>query len=156
PGFVMALAGTFERSGQQGPADLHTALTGNLCRCTGYLPILEAGRAIDPPTVPPPAQRLPPPAMVAGLPAPSPRAVRIQPTCPQADGGAVQKTFFAPQSLEEAIDFKARNPEAVLVSGGTELGVLRNKKGMDPRTLLTLTHVAGLGEITQDNGTVVI
>src|SRR5207248_4639123 len=42
PGFVMALAGMFE---EQTPADRHarqTALTGNLCRCTGYLPILEA------------------------------------------------------------------------------------------------------------------
>src|SRR5262249_28670464 len=48
PGFVMALAGACERRIAPNRDDLITALTGNLCRCTGYLPILEAGLSLDP------------------------------------------------------------------------------------------------------------
>src|SRR5205085_10720320 len=54
------------------------------------------------------------------------------------------RTFFAPTTIEEAVAFKAAHPEAVIVSGGTELGVLRNKKGIDPPTLLSLTRVPSL------------
>src|SRR5260370_213094 len=48
PGFVMALAGIFEEKVAVDEERLRLALTGNLCRCTGYLPILEAGLALDP------------------------------------------------------------------------------------------------------------
>ena len=58
-----------------------------------------------------------------------------------------RRTFFAPRNLEEASAFKARNPEAIIVSGGTELGVLRNKRGLDPPTLLSLANVPGLATI---------
>src|SRR5262249_36241616 len=47
PGFVMALAGLLEER----PAfreDLRIGLTGNLCRCTGYLPILAPALSLDP------------------------------------------------------------------------------------------------------------
>ena len=43
PGFVMALAGWTEGGCS---ADRRLALTGNLCRCTGYLPILDAAAVI--------------------------------------------------------------------------------------------------------------
>ena len=56
PGFVMALAGHFESGEANGPASLRTALTGNLCRCTGYLSILEAGALITPKQFPPLAE----------------------------------------------------------------------------------------------------
>ena len=47
PGFVMSLWALYLEHARQGsrptPAQIRTALTGNLCRCTGYRPILEAG-----------------------------------------------------------------------------------------------------------------
>jgi xanthine dehydrogenase small subunit len=58
--------------------------------------------------------------------------------------------------LQAALDFKARRPEAVIVSGGTELGVLRNKKGSDPSVLLSLTSVPGLSQITREDDTMII
>jgi xanthine dehydrogenase small subunit len=73
-----------------------------------------------------------------------------------SSAGRAQRTFFGPRSLQDAVEFKARHPEAVIVSGGTELGVLRNKRGYDPPTLLTLAHVPGLSEITCADETVAI
>src|SRR5262249_11200089 len=124
PGFVMALAGAFERPAAVDRDGLCLALTGNLCRCTGYLPILEAGLALDRAAVTGLAERYPSRAMLDDLGSHARVPVRIE------SGGAVRKTFFGPRTLEEAVAFKAQNPGAVVVSGGTELGVLRNKKGL--------------------------
>jgi xanthine dehydrogenase small subunit len=156
PGFVMALAGTFERHREVGRDDLCLALTGNLCRCTGYLPILEAGLSINCAAMAPLAERYPSGAMVEDLRAHAGVPVKIRCPCTRPGRETLQRTFFAPRQLGEAVDFKAANPEAVIVSGATELGVLRNKQGLDPPTLLSLVHVAGLDQITCADHTVAI
>ena len=48
PGFVMALQGLAEAAEDSSPSedDLRLGLSGNLCRCTGYEQILEAGRSL--------------------------------------------------------------------------------------------------------------
>jgi xanthine dehydrogenase small subunit len=156
PGFVMALTGLFEQRAAVDPHTLRTALTGNLCRCTGYLPILEAGLAVDPAALPPLAEQYSSASIVEDLHEHADTSVLIQSPCASTSAGPARRTFFCPCRLEEAVEFKARNPEAVIVSGGTELGVLRNKRGYDPPTLLTLAHVPGLAEITCEDHTVAI
>jgi xanthine dehydrogenase small subunit len=155
PGFVMGLAGLFEGRAPVDRDAMRVGLTGNLCRCTGYLPILEAGASIDPADLVSVAERYRSAEMIEELREHARTAVRIQypEICPP---GVVQRTFFAPRTLQEATEFKARNPDAAIVSGGTELGVLRNKKSFDPPALLTLTHVPGLAEITCADGHVAI
>jgi xanthine dehydrogenase small subunit len=146
PGFVMALAGIFEEKVAADEERLRLALTGNLCRCTGYLPILEAGLALDPKTMVTLAEQVSSVAMIQDLLQHAPQPVLI----------AGRRTFFSPRHLRAALDFKARQPEAVIVSGGTELGVLRNKKGFDPAVLLSLTSVPGLSQITSEDDTVIV
>jgi xanthine dehydrogenase small subunit len=138
PGFVMALAGWAEAGANPDPATTRLALTGNLCRCTGYIPILEA--AADLAHAPPPrlADRGDGPALLEEL-----RVLAAEPL--HIETGS--RTFFAPVSLEEAVAFKARHPRAVVVAGGTELGVLRNKKGEDPPVLLSLARIPGLDAV---------
>lgn len=150
PGFVMALAGACERQITPNRDELSTALTGNLCRCTGYLPILEAGLSLDPTALPALSTRFASPAMLDEL-----RRHAVEPLLITVSG-TTRRTFFSPTSLGEAADFKARNPEAVIVSGGTELGVLRNKGIFDPPALLSLARVPGLAEITCSNGTIAV
>lgn len=135
PGFVMALAGWAEAGAKD---DIRTALTGNLCRCTGYLPILEAAEKLGRTPLPKLADRADTFELQAELAAFSAEPLRV------SDG---RRSFYAPTSLMEAIQFKASHPEAVIVSGGTELGVLRNKRDHDPEVLLSLARVPGLGTI---------
>jgi xanthine dehydrogenase small subunit len=141
PGMVMALVGLCEAQEQLDEGSLRRGLTGNLCRCTGYVPILDAARQLDPRTLSAPAVHQDH-ETVAELRRTATLSVLIR--TPQTP----KLTFFAPRRLDEALDFKARNPSAVIVSGATELGVLRNKKGLEPPTLLSLAHVPGLSEIT--------
>ena len=45
PGFIMAIIGFVERGGDPSDADIREALSGNICRCTGYHGIVDAVRA---------------------------------------------------------------------------------------------------------------
>jgi xanthine dehydrogenase small subunit len=143
PGFVMALTGWFARQAEGETHGLRTALTGNLCRCTGYLPILEAGMSVDPAALAPLEDLYPAARMMDDFRKHADAPVLIQSPADQP----ARRTFFGPRHLEDAVAFKASNPETVIVSGGTELGVLRNKGGYDPGTMLSLAHIPGLAEI---------
>lgn len=84
PGFLMLLAGTLEADPRASDDKLAAVVSSNLCRCTGYTPILEAARlARDrglPPPPPRPADPVPTPSPVAAAAdvAPVPVAVPIQ------------------------------------------------------------------------------
>jgi xanthine dehydrogenase small subunit len=147
PGFVMALVGMFE---DETSRDVRTALTGNLCRCTGYLPILEAASSIDMATLPPITDRYPSAEIAQDLLRHADDSVLVE--VPSARSSV----FFAPRSLEAAVEFKTRQRDAVIVSGATELGVLRNKQGLEPPTLLSLTRIPALADITSVEDAIVV
>ena len=134
PGFVMALTGLFEQDGTPAEGALRTALTGNLCRCTGYLPILDAGRAVaQAAAFAPLADLYPAGPLVDEL-----RSLAADPLRVEADG----RIFGRPRSLADAVAFRAEHPGAVIIGGGTDLGVWRNRRGFDPDRLLSLAGVA--------------
>jgi xanthine dehydrogenase small subunit len=124
PGFVMS-AYAYAAGGE--PAELeviHDALAGNLCRCTGYRPIVDAmKRVVGMPTAP------------ALLPAARPGAAVF-------DG-----IFFAPRSLDELVAVRSQHPEALLLAGGTDLGLLASRSRKPPEALIHVAHVPELGVI---------
>jgi xanthine dehydrogenase small subunit len=156
PGFVMALTGMFEDKAAADQERMQLALTGNLCRCTGYLPILEAGLSLDPQTLITVAEQYSSRAMIEDLHQHMLEPVLIETAEANRYVAPVRRTFFSPRHLHEALDFKTRHPESLIVSGGTELGVLRNKKGFDPPALLSLTFLPGLSQIVCEDDTVII
>ncbi|MCX7718764.1 MAG: FAD binding domain-containing protein [Candidatus Sumerlaeaceae bacterium] len=153
PGIVMAMAGAFETDdGRHRPepldADaLRRALSGNLCRCTGYVQIIEAGESIDPASVPPLAQLYPEQAMLADL-----AGAAAQPAAISAVRGGQTMELFAPRTLEEAVVFKASHPDAAVVCGATDLGVQHNKGLRVPSVVLDLSHVEGLSDVVAADG----
>ncbi len=90
--------------------DLH-ALSGNLCRCTGYRPIRDAAYALGPPDAGDPFA-----ARLAG-PAPAPAVTATTST---------QGRYVRPADLAGALALLAANPEAQLVAGSTDWGVELN------------------------------
>lgn len=93
--------------------DLH-ALSGNLCRCTGYRPIRDAAYALGEP-----ADDDPYAVRLAAAP-PAARATRL-------DGPT--GTYARPGDLAEALALLAEHPDAVLVAGSTDWGVEVNLRG---------------------------
>jgi xanthine dehydrogenase small subunit len=136
PGFVMALAGWKENGGDTNNARI--ALTGNLCRCTGYVPIMEAAASIAQTQLPPTGERFDTTELVSTLKSLSSDALHI------ASGA---RTFVAPTTLSDAIAFKAGNPDTVIIAGATELGVLRNKHGYEPIRMMSLARIPSLSAL---------
>ena len=139
PGFIMALAGMVECVDRPTATDVRAALTGNLCRCTGYESIINAAIAT---TEQPKIEALYPSEPIL-------RAIEEVEREPVRIGN-----FFKPTSLEEAIRFK--NEKTVIAQGSTDFGVWRTKRGYVPDTILSLDAVDGLGDITISDGMLVV
>jgi xanthine dehydrogenase small subunit len=138
PGIVMALAGHFEARAEAcrhaadpsaPPTDARLALTGNLCRCTGYWQILESAAALDGAAVPRLAEHYPEAAMLAELRAAERDAVRI---------AAPPRQVLVAADLDAACRFRAEHPDCGVVAGATDVAVRRNKGAAEPESVLAL------------------
>jgi xanthine dehydrogenase small subunit len=144
PGFVMALFGYFKTHDRADDSSLKDALAGNLCRCTGYRPILEAGQkmydggSIDRFT----AQES---ALLAQLKA-LPRSRMLRHSTPQGD-------FLSPRNLDELAETLDLLPagESWILAGGTDVGLWVTKQHRQPRSIVYIGRVAELQTIT-DHG----
>ncbi|MDO9074530.1 MAG: xanthine dehydrogenase small subunit [Rubrivivax sp.] len=140
PGFVMSLWAGYESHGQAGCVpgrqQLADELSGNLCRCTGYRPILDAAqRAYQAAPV-----RLARAPVVAAL-----QALQAAPPLHyQAPGHA---PFHAPRTLHELAALREHRPEARLLAGSTDMGLWVTKQFRDLGELIFVGGVAALKTI---------
>ena len=135
PGFVMAMAGMFEVCDRVNEKQVRDGLTGNLCRCTGYEPIIKAALAVDG--------------------AASAKMRDRYPTLPDANDSVTVGNFCAPATLEEAIAFKRDHPGCTIVQGGTDVGVWVNKRNYAAPAMLSLAKIASLNELREEDGVIV-
>jgi xanthine dehydrogenase small subunit len=138
PGFVMSMWSVGERHRAAGTrptrVQLADALAGNLCRCTGYRPILDAAeRMFDLPAVP-----------LAT--APVIAALRGIAQVDRSHGG-----FHAPRELDTLAALCERLPQAPLLAGGTDVAVWVNKQLRELNDVIYVGDVAALKRI-QDTG----
>ena len=147
PGFVMALAGLVEKRLERGDTEspieekeAKNALTANLCRCTGYSPIIEAACSIDLKTCSPIRSRFENPALQEKL-----QKAILSPLHLRAE----EFEYYAPTSLESAGAYLNQNPSAELISGATDLGVVHNKRKKRLKHLLSLHLIPELHQITR-------
>jgi xanthine dehydrogenase small subunit len=132
PGFVMALYAQY-KSGA--PSDLCDAIAGNLCRCTGYRPILEAAER---------ARRLSNREHDAAEDA----ARREQLVALPKETTSV-KGFFNPLSVADFARFLVKHPQATILAGGTDAGLWITKQHRDLDEVAYLGRVAELKTIQQ-------
>lgn len=156
PGFVCAMTDFVNHRAYQSSSkgekfletqQLRNALTGNLCRCTGYAPILEAGSSIDLEAFMPLQKRFETPEMISDIQAHVHQSVQII---------AGQKQFYAPSSLQEAAEFRSQSPESKIFSSATDLGVLINKDKLAPLSFTHLSRVAEAYELKEEHGSILV
>jgi xanthine dehydrogenase small subunit len=138
PGFVMSLFADYYRPGRDGYDP--EAISGNLCRCTGYRPIVDAARKLRSP---------PPDDPWLSRPAPAPSLLAL-------DYLANGRRFLRPQSLAEVFDALERHPDSVLLAGGTDLMVYANQRHTRYSTLIALGAVQELQTLSWDDREIVL
>jgi len=153
PGFVMSLFALYKNSAEPGRKEIDVALAGNLCRCTGYQPIVNAARAMyaestdgnwlcEPNTATRPAmageQR-----RVERL-----RGIRRKTGLSLRRGEA---RYFAPTTIFELADLYRQNPDAVILAGGTDVGLWVTKQQRDLPTVIYCRAVPELASIVQSD-----
>lgn len=128
PGFVMSLYALYlsQRSAPS-PAEINDWLAGNLCRCTGYGPIAAAAVRMF---------ELPQPAWDDERRSADKAALEaiddIEMLCLEGDG----RQFYSPYGEDETAELAADHPDAVILSGATDVGLWITKQGRDVRTLI--------------------
>ena len=141
PGFVCSMAAEYYRPeraprpaaekdaevGENG-FDLH-ALSGNLCRCTGYRPIKDAAYALGAPDPEDPLLER------QALAAPPARRTEVRTTA---------SAFLRPGTVEELAERYAEHPDATLLAGATDVGVEVNIRHTRPRLMLAIDHLEEL------------
>lgn len=137
PGFVMAMYAFAQSTEPRNDAHIHEALAGNLCRCTGYRAIVDACRRIPLPD--------------------------LDPTSGASERGEValryasgEQFFFSPQSVDELLKLRAAHPDAIILAGGTDLGIRASKEREHFPKVIFTGKVLGLGEVRDDKNALVI
>ena len=147
PGFVMSLWSAYEHrpQGSTPPTrqQLADELSGNLCRCTGYRPILDAGqRMFDLPAV---AFDTAP--VVAAL-----HALQGSGTFSYAAPASSPDRFFAPRTLSELAALRLAMPQAQLLAGSTDVGLWVNKQFRALGDIVYVGEVAEMKRIGEAQG----
>ncbi len=135
PGFVMQIYAGCREGALTGRQAAKDWLAGNLCRCTGYGPIVDAALA----------------AARAEAPVPADDAVLAQRLTAMTNGALAYahdgQTFHAPRTVDELAALYAEHPDAILLAGATDVGLWVTKQLRHLPTLIDVTEVAELAAI---------
>ena len=149
PGFVMSLFALYKSNPRPSRRDIDDALAGNLCRCTGYRPIIAAAEAMYDAGVDTDWLRQPAAPGKKKFKSPARRVKALQKL--QRDGSlqtsGAGKLFFAPLTSDEMAGILAIHPEATILAGGTDVGLWVTKQHRELKTVVYTGRVAELNQL---------
>ena len=146
PGFVMSLLALYKSNAHPTRVEIDDALAGNLCRCTGYRPIVDAAKKmyglrarsqawLDQPH----AESAQPTRRIERL-----RSIRRHSGMRLKFGS---RRFFAPLDVSELVGLLGQYPDATLLAGGTDVGLWVTKQQRELNTVIYTGRVRELGRI---------
>ena len=139
PGFVMSLFATYQNRVRRGETVTRESaqhdLSGNLCRCTGYRPILDAAVGMSQYKI---------------VPEKTSKTLEllkqiIEPIYEQN----TDSSYDIPKNIDKLLQIRSRKPAAQLVAGCTDVGLWVNKLHMDFAQVIDVTQVAELRQVAR-------
>ncbi|WP_458792701.1 xanthine dehydrogenase small subunit [Yoonia sp. MH D7] len=147
PGFVMSLYALWMGNPDPSETEIETALQGNLCRCTGYAPIIKAARA---------ATQLGSPADDALIKERDAITAKLDALNDglRVDVRKQNSRCILPASVDDLAEVLLELPDATIVAGATDVGLWVTKFLRDISPVVFLNHLDALREITVDATTI--
>ena len=137
PGIVMSLYALQADDLANTRGNINEALAGNLCRCTGYGPIIDAAKSMKPSV------------NTSGS---LEQILSIQhDDCIELNVKIYgeSKQFFIPSSIQNLADWAQKHPDALLLSGGTDIGLWITKHHKTLSKTIYLGNIAELKKLSQ-------
>jgi xanthine dehydrogenase small subunit len=151
PGIVMSLVNLVQVLPMPNRQQITDSLSGNLCRCTGYKPIIESATkacakpealklddSADVPLLKEIARAKTPTLSLDG-------DIIVQPVVRTKKGNE----FVSPATIAEVADYLSKNPTTTLLAGSTEIGLQVNKQFARPDHIMYLGNVAELRQVKE-------
>ncbi len=136
PGFMMSLLALYKNENNPSKESIEDALTGNLCRCTGYKSIVEAAshacvhNGFDHFTENE--------NVIEGL------LLKMREQHLSVHIRTDKQTYLRPDTLQEALRLKSENPDSLLVNGATDIALHVTKKH---ELLPSIIDLSSVGEL---------
>lgn len=148
PGIVMSLFALYKNHHQPEKEVIEDSLTGNLCRCTGYKPIIEAAKQA---------------CIHHGKDhfSEKQQEVTLQLLNIKKDNTSIllyhpEQVYMLPQNLNDALELKKQYPNAVLIAGASDTALRQTKKGEIIPQIIDLSQVEELKNIEITEKSIII
>ncbi len=157
PGFVMSLFALFKSEAAPARGRIHDVLAGNLCRCTGYRPIVDAAQKMYQIESATNGDWLRQPRQPSGAGISAGEAELVERlrglrrtgtlALSGPAGAGAERRYFAPATVAELARLVQEHPDAYLLAGGTDVGLWVTKAHRDLDTVIYLGNVEELQEL---------
>ena len=141
PGFVMSLFAMYKNYSSYSEAIIKDSIQGNLCRCTGYRPIIDAAKSLNKKSGFDHFSKNK--KITLGL------LKKIQ----KRNIAIINnnKKYFAPKSVNELKNILRQEPNSKLISGGTDISLIVTKERKDLNSLIYMNSINELNYIKENN-----
>ena len=143
PGFIMSMFALYHSNTTPNRDDVLHALSGNLCRCTGYRSIIDATLAV--------CEQTPDDQFSARQETTLATLLSLSGEKPSGTGN-----IYTPSSREELKALIKTNPAAQLVAGSTDLSLQFTQQLKNVQTLISVTHIDALKQCTKNEHSLTI
>lgn len=146
PGIIMSMFSLYKNSNNPSRQKIDESLTGNLCRCTGYKPIIVAAAKA---------------CVESGKDHFTNEELKIVQLLKSLPRESIyihskNQNYFRPVSLGEAITLKHHHPQAVVLIGATDVALRVTKKNEILREIIDLSGVTELKQYSENTSSVMI
>ena len=146
PGFVMSLFAMQKNCSSYTEENIRDSISGNLCRCTGYRPIIDAAKSLN--------NKNKSDKFVKNKKKIINLLKKIKPENINIKNG--NKKYFAPRTITELKKTIKDYPNSNFLSGGTDLSLIVTKERKDIDNIISLNSINELNFIEEKNENIVV